>query len=73
MADCECITGCIFFNDKMADMSSVADIYKTKYCRGDNSQCARHIVFKALGKGTVPEDLYPNMIAKAKMLIDGAA
>jgi hypothetical protein len=73
MADCECIAGCVFFNDKMANMSMVADIYKQKYCRGDSSICARHMVFKALGKGQVPADLFPNMEAKAASIIAKAS
>jgi len=69
MAKCECLVTCPFFNDKMKNMQGMANIYKNKYCLGDNSACARYMVFKALGSGTVPSDLFPNMHDRAKALI----
>ena len=69
MADCECLNGCLFFNDKMKDTEGMGAIYKKKYCLGDNSQCARYMVFKALGKPKVPSNLYPNMVDQAKKII----
>lgn len=65
MSDCVCLPNCPFFHDKMAEMPSMADIYKTRYCQGDNSECARYAVYKALGPGNVPSDLYPNQMAQA--------
>ncbi len=70
MADCECLTGCIFFNNKMSNMPSMAAMYKKTYCRGDASHCARYLVFKALGKQAVPIDLFPNMTDRARALIE---
>jgi hypothetical protein len=70
MAECECLSGCPFFNDKMKEMPALAQMYKTKYCRnGENADCARHMVKVALGKEKVPADLYPNQIDKAKAII----
>lgn len=69
MAKCECLKGCAFFNDKMANMPSMAHIIKMKYCEDDNSECARYIVFKKLGKGEVPFDMFPTQIERAKKLI----
>jgi hypothetical protein len=71
MADCECLKGCIFFNDKMKDTEGLGAIYKKKYCLGDSTQCARYMVFKKLGKPNVPATLYPNMQDRAKALIAG--
>ncbi len=70
MADCECIPGCIFFNDKMANMPALANSYKRQYCKGDKSNCARYIIFKAKGKGRVPSDLFPNNQSKAKVILE---
>ena len=39
------------------------------YCQGDNLKCARYMVAKKLGKEKVPQDLYPNMVEKAKKLM----
>ena len=72
MANCECLGGCPFFNDKMPDDEGMGAIYKKKYCQGDYSACARYVIFKKLGKAAVPVNLYPNMIDKAKEIIAGA-
>lgn len=69
MADCQLIEKCIFFNDKMGDMPSMASIYKKRYCRDDNSGCARFQVFQALGRERVPVDLYPNDTDRAAEVI----
>lgn len=69
MANCECLAGCIFFNDKMSKKPGTAEIYKKKYCLGDNVDCARYMVFQKLGKANVPADLYPNQSNIAQKLI----
>ncbi len=60
MAHCELTEKCIFFNDRMAEMPAMADIYKDRYCMKDSNTCSRYQVFKALGRENVPADLYPN-------------
>lgn len=69
MPNCECLAGCIFFNDKMKERTAMSDLYKNKYCLGDNSKCARYMVFKKLGKPAVPENLFPNMTDRAKQIL----
>jgi hypothetical protein len=69
MSDCECLVGCPFFNDKMKDTDGLGAMYKKKYCRGDYSKCARYMVFKILGKPSVPIDLFPNMNERAKKIL----
>lgn len=69
MADCECLAGCIFFNDQMADMPSMSNIIKQRYCRESPSQCARHMVFAVLGRDAVPSDLYPSQVERAEDLL----
>ena len=69
MADCECLAGCVFFNDKMKNMPTMANQYKEKYCRGDNSKCARFMVFKALGRENVPTTLFPNQVDAAQKIL----
>jgi len=69
MAECECVGGCVFFNDKMTNMPQLAESMKKKYCMGDNTQCARFMVFQKLGKPMVPADLFPNQMEKAKSVI----
>jgi len=69
MDGCECLGGCPFFNDRMRDMDGMAALFKSRYCHGDYSRCARHIVFERLGKPAVPPDLYPNMQERAQSII----
>jgi len=69
MANCELIEKCVFFNDKMGNMPGTAEMYKRKYCREDNSSCARHMVVKAIGREKVPPDLFPNQVDVAKRLL----
>ena len=71
MAECECLSGCLFFNDKMKDTEGLGAIIKQKYCLGDNTNCARFMVFKQLGKDKVPNNLYPNMQDRARLIISG--
>ena len=69
MPNCECVNGCPFFNDRMKDTEGLGAMIKKKYCLGDNSNCARYMVFKRLGRQNVPPDLYPNMHDRAKALL----
>jgi hypothetical protein len=39
------------------------------YCLDDNSNCARYLVFKKLGKADIPINLYPNMVGRAKEIL----
>lgn len=69
---CENLAGCPFFNDKMDIESGIGKIYKTRYCEGDKTLCARYMVSLQLGKAAVPVDLYPNMFEKAKEILERA-
>jgi hypothetical protein len=69
MADCELLSTCVFFNDMMSNMPSTSNIFKIVYCNGNNSNCARYMVRKELGKDRVPADLFPNQTDKARDII----
>jgi hypothetical protein len=69
MAECPLLKGCLFFNDKIPDNSGLGAMYKKKYCLSDNSQCARHMIVKSLGREKVPTTLYPNMLDQAQAII----
>ena len=71
MANCECLAGCPFFNDKMPDTEGLGAMIKKKYCQGDNSNSARYMIFKKLGKAAVPANLYPNMQDRANEILAG--
>lgn len=71
MAQCECLPGCPFFNDKLTNMPAVSDMLKQQYCLDDFESCARYRVFKAKGKAAVPGDLYPNDVTRVQNLLNG--
>jgi hypothetical protein len=70
MQECEFLAGCPFFNDRMPIDKGLAEMYKSRYCKADKTACARLIVRNALGKEKVPDDLYPNMMERAKRIIE---
>ncbi len=69
MADCDCLAGCPFFNDRMENMPTIAGLLKKEYCQKDFMNCARHLVKEALGKDKVPSNLFPNQSDRARILI----
>ncbi len=69
MAECECLAKCPFFNDQMAEMPVLAAQLKQRFCLGDWTSCARYVVFKALGPGRAPADLYPVQIERAREIV----
>lgn len=60
MAQCDLVGGCIFFNDKMADMPAISERYKDKYCRDSFRSCARFQIYVEFGREHVPVNLFPN-------------
>jgi len=69
MADCECLPKCPFFHDRMESKPATAQIMKNQYCTGDNSGCARHMLFTAIGGANVPSDLFPSQTARVPEII----
>ncbi len=69
MADCECLPKCPFFNDRLENMPNISVMIKQLYCRDKYCECARYMVFKALGRENVPADLFPPDTARAKEII----
>ena len=60
MAECEFINNCPFFEGKLARKEVEIDKLKDEYCRSNSLHCARYIVAIALGKESMPPDLYPH-------------
>ncbi len=63
---------CPLFNGRLALMPGLVDLYKQQFCENDCESCARLRVRRALGPGTVPENLYPPQKHKALELIEQA-
>ena len=70
--DCIKLQGCPFYNDKMPMDRGVGAIYKKKYCKGNQLQCARYMVMSAFGSAYVSPSLYPNMVDVARKIISEA-
>lgn len=48
MADCERISNCDFFNDRLKQMPATANMFKRQYCYGNQDNCARNRVLTFL-------------------------
>ena len=69
MPECALTPGCIFFNDKMADMPAMSSMMKNIYCKDKFETCARFQVVQAVGREKVPADLFPNQLDRAVAVI----
>ncbi len=67
MADCEKLSACPFFADKMQGLPNVTGLMKQTYCHGDKMQCARYKV--SVSGLAVPSDLFPNDIERAQQIL----
>ena len=69
MSDCECLTKCPFFNDMMLGMPNIAEKMKNQFCLNNNTECARYMVFKVLGREKVPSDLFPVQVYRVEDIL----
>jgi len=69
MDECEKLSACLFFNDKLQNMPAISGMMKERYCKKDKLKCARYRISQALGKDKVPIDLFPNMEFRANQII----
>lgn len=69
MPDCELLSNCLFFNDKMANMPSTSNVFKMMYCNDNYSACARFMVRSQRGPNQVPTDLFPNQTDRAQTIL----
>jgi hypothetical protein len=71
MQECELINTCPFYNGQLqGDLRQIEEM-KDKYCRKNNLNCARYMIFIALGREKMPEGLFPHQKNKAYELISG--
>jgi len=60
MHDCDRLSDCPFFSDRLANMPGTSEVIKRKYCRGAYETCARRMVARSGGMQAVPADLFPD-------------
>jgi hypothetical protein len=71
MPDCECLSGCPFFNGTMAAaLPATVESMRKRYCFEDKTHCARHMIFRTAGKDKVPADMIPNQTSRARTLLE---
>ncbi len=59
MQICEFHEDCVFFNASAGYSPALNDAMKDRFCRSNNSDCARRKVIEALGRHAVPVDMLP--------------
>lgn len=69
MQECELIEKCPFYNDHLQGNIEQIEEMKEKYCRKNNLNCARYMVFMALGKESMPDELFPHQKDRAYEVI----
>ena len=68
---CEKSAICPFFKKEMSNLPSNADELIKKFCEGNSLNCARAMVYDALGDNKVPGDLLPEDKPAAYAIIAG--
>lgn len=69
MGECEFSGTCPFYNGTMANMPGDAEEMKEKYCENNNLNCARFMLYQAMGESGAPDDLKPSDKTRAYQLI----
>ena len=69
---CELRMTCPLFNEHMQATPSARALYRVRYCNGHHTECARYVVYLALGRESIPDDLYPNDRLRALDLVKAA-
>ena len=69
MTDCEFLEKCLFFNDKLTNMPTAADMMKKTYCKWNHTKCARNRIAMAMGRSAVPNDMFPADTLRADKLL----
>ncbi len=66
---CELVATCPFFNEQTDAKPTILALYRARYCRGQSSECARYLIFVAMGREHVPRNLYPSDQLRALALV----
>ncbi|MDH4139766.1 MAG: hypothetical protein OEV43_04270 [Coriobacteriia bacterium] len=69
MAACAYRHTCRFFSKGRLDgFSGIAGLFEARYCGSDYTSCMRYQIAEARGFDSVPSDMYPNDVARARNL-----
>jgi|GEM_PF-728630 len=67
---CQNQNGCKFYQSAILSASEKGKFYIENYCNGDNSKCARLMVFMGKGCAFVSADLFPDHIDRAYQILN---
>lgn len=71
MVLCNEIEECRYLDVVSADKPKwLVDGFKSQYCCGEFDKCARRVVAKTIGRGSVPVDLGPHESMKAVRMME---
>lgn len=68
--ECELCSSCSFCRKSMGELNGTLKYVRSKYCKKNSEDCARYIVYKALGRDRVPDDLFPGEKERAFKIIE---
>jgi len=66
---CERLTGCPYYGENTPIYNGTGTTYRKTYCEAGKTNCARYMVYAAVGPEFVPLDLYPTMTTRAEQII----
>ncbi len=69
MQECELIDSCLFYNGQLKGDAKQIESMKEKYCQKNNLNCARYMIFMALGRESIPRELFPHQKDRAYEVI----
>jgi len=71
MANCMYRGRCrIFHEGRLDGFNGIAGLFQARYCGGSPARCVRHQIAEARGFDSVPSDIYPNDVARARTLME---
>lgn len=69
MSECINYTKCRFFIENLKNSPSTAAMVQSNYCKHKFDECARYMVYQALGEAFIPVDLSPSDTEQAREII----
>lgn len=69
MPNCMYLFSCSYFNGDLKNMPIASNLVKQMYCFWHFDECSRYKVAMAIGRESVPHDLFPTEFQRAEKII----
>ena len=66
---CDKFETCKMFSEYLSQTSSLVSSFQQKFCRVNNTECARYILLEKVGSKEIPIDLFPNERSRALSIL----